>query len=271
MQKFIGRKTGFKRSHRSFLNLNDRFVLGYGILIEQDGTVHWSRDWSHSYTKAFLLEDHGCLLTDEVYKTGPIAIFPGTYAFELEDGSLRWKLDYDKLKEDMRKIFNKVNNEHTVIPSMRREKTDGQQLITVDLVVDFYTGEYEARKGHTFDQLRKLSSSSELQYPSVYLLDMKHDLLHGNAVPEAGYLRNDLVAWKAKDHFLLPIYPVRSTDEKAQLLAMSREEGQIEMSWDLPVGGQVLEVAPFLEEGLIVHQYSGNRFYLTLIRTEVML
>ena len=141
---YMGSENPFVWHQSNFRNLQDRYALGYGTLINRDGSVVWSRDWEHVFIHAYLFEDENVIITDRQANRGPWRFPMGIYCIDLTDGSYRWKHVSANIKENNRGLMN--DEERAKSPKFQNpinSRSDGEHLITDDFLIDFETGKYE--------------------------------------------------------------------------------------------------------------------------------
>jgi hypothetical protein len=261
-----------KNEAYDFRKLGGTYVLGYGIMLDRNGSVKWSQNWAHHYSSVYLLEDYGCILTDEVDFGGPIGIFAGAYCFELDDGALRWKHPFSELGRDTRPVFKDMDCSANV-PWFSDPYTDGGNLISGNVIVDLESGEYGPRDPNQgFSDLRRYSDLPTLTFREVGIHQLDESLIETLSIIGAeGEFYPHFPIWQTEDKLLVSAESIQNADTPNRLLLIvDRQVNQIDRYWKLPVDGDVWEVAPLFDEGLLIHQSTDDRYYLTIIRTEVM-
>lgn len=273
MFKVIGRDQPFlKNEAYDFRKLGGTYALGYGIMLERNGSVKWSQNWDHHYPSMYLLEDYGCILTDEVNFGGPIGIFAGAYCFELDDGTLRWKHPFSELMRDIRPIFKDMDCPPNV-PWFTVPYTDGDRLISGNVIVDPHSGEYEPRDpGQGYSDLREHSDLPALTFREIKENQLDRSAIETLTIPGSEETYDPhFPIWRKEDKLLVSAESTQNADTPNRLLLIvDRQGNQIDRYWKLPIDGDVREVAPLFDEGLLIHQRTDDRYYLTIIRTEVM-
>ena len=76
--------------------------------------------------------------------------------------------------------------------------------------------------------------------------------------------------WVTETDVLVPAYPKTEEGRGVRLLSVDTNQSEVKREWDLPMEGSIVELGPFFEEGLLVQQRTEERYYLTIIRTEMM-
>jgi hypothetical protein len=271
MFNLIGRDQPFlKNEAYDFRNLNGSYILGYGIMLDRSGSVIWSQNWDHSYSSVYLLEDYGCILTDELHRGGPLGIYAGTYCFELDDGTLRWKHPFSEFMRDIRPVFKDMDCPPNV-PWFTVPYTDGDRLISGNVIVDPHSGEYGPRDpGQGYSDLRGYSNLPALTFREIKKNQLDRSPLETLTIPGSEEAFDPhFPVWRKEDKLLVSGKSTQKTGTPDRLLLMiDRQDRQIDRYWSLPIDGYVCDVAPFFDKGLLIHQRTDDRFYLTIIRTE---
>ena len=259
--------------HQGFRNLQGRYALGYGTLIERDGSVVWSREWEHVFIHAYLFEDENVIITDRQANRGPWRFPMGIYCIDLTDGSYRWKHVSTNIKENNRALMN--DEERAKSPKFQNpinSKSDGEHLITDDFLIDFETGEYEPKPENTsYEHLPAVDPLPEMEFNQSAFEDHELEFLRQHSTYGGSYEFSSIVkVWVTDTDLLVHAYPKAGEGNGVRLLSVDANQKEVKREWDLPLEGSIIGVASFLDRGLLIHQYADERYYLTIISTEIM-
>ncbi|MEG0775223.1 hypothetical protein [Clostridium sp.] len=73
-----------------FLYIEEKQILGNGILINKNGNVIWDAPWKHSHSKEFYVKKHNLLITDRMSRVRSLTIGTGIACLSLDTGKYVW-------------------------------------------------------------------------------------------------------------------------------------------------------------------------------------
>jgi hypothetical protein len=85
----------FIKGYEQFSEIDEKYILGNGILINNQGKTVWSTSWEHDYFHAVYLKEQNVLLTNRRSCPGPVTVNIGNCCIDFNTGEYLWKNWYE--------------------------------------------------------------------------------------------------------------------------------------------------------------------------------
>jgi hypothetical protein len=89
------REEAFIKGYEQLVKVDEKYILGNGILINNQGKTEWSTSWEHDYFHAMYLKEQNVLLTNRRSCPGPVTADIGICCIDFNTGEYLWKNWYE--------------------------------------------------------------------------------------------------------------------------------------------------------------------------------
>ncbi len=133
-------KREFLKAYEKFIFVDNKYILGNGILINVHGEILWCRSWKHSYSTLFFHKPTNMLITDRMTMIGPVTTSAGLCAIDFSTGKYKWSFWH--LTELCERIAFVGRKKTIKLQNLNTYTCDFKYLYIPDYKIDIKTGKY---------------------------------------------------------------------------------------------------------------------------------
>lgn len=269
IQKLAVRNTPFLIGYEHFVNIEYKYILGNGILIDNAGQQLWNTPWSHGYFNQIYYREKGVIFTDRFAMPGPATLSLGVCCISIDTGKYIWKHWYDN-GLDERLALRKREPDINLVGSIGQVEDDGSHLITGGFRIKICDGSYEYIGG--LDNRGKAKTSVSVIYPkevqsykknreeqSIHF-GVREAIIQNQKIEKEQYFFNkcNAVINKAKNIIFFGV-PAKKNQKGAILFNYSTISKKIEQEIELPFRGEIIDVYDFFGEGIMIYELTKEK------------
>lgn len=265
----------FISGYGKFLNIEDEFIMGDGILINKKGQVIWNTAWKHSFFNAVYVKNKNLLLTDRFQMIGG-TISIGICCIDMLTGKYKWKHFYDNSAIQRIEIRKKQPNVNLVKGIGKIDLTKGE-IFTDGFKINIDDGDYQYI-GQTNVKYKKDENIIRPMPIKSFRVGIDHsktpivnfsvrDAQIGNTqISKAGYFFNkcDIVI-NTNNFIYFFVVPEKKNLQGTKLLKYSKKREVVEVEFELPFRFAPYGVYDFFQRGIMIYANSSNMNNLWLI------
>jgi hypothetical protein len=258
------RNERFSLAFDRFVYIEDKHILGNGILINKNGNVIWDNPWKHSHTQEFYVKKHNLLITNRISRVRALGIGAGLVCMSLDTGRYLWANCYSRAMDEkyaIEKELVDINLEKSI------EFIDAAEeyLYTRNFKVNILSGNYEFRvRTNNKEEIMISNSNKYLKEIHQYKFYTRRPLIKfsvetvkidDTVVKKRGYSfnkSNEVINNESNLYFFAT--PEEDNPKGIVLFTYSKKEKKVVKEIELPFRGEILGVYDFFDNGILIHE-----------------
>jgi hypothetical protein len=264
IKKIAFRNERFSLAFNRFLYIEEKQILGNGILINKNGNVIWDTPWKHSHSREFYVKKHNLLITNRMSRVRSLTIGTGIACLSLDTGKYLWTHWYGR---EMDEKYALERNLVDINLEKALEFVDGKEefLYTRNFKVNILNGNYEYKERTNIEEGVKISESNryikEVHKYEFYTkrppikFSINSVTIDEKVVNKQGYSFkkcNDVIDKNSNLYFFAT--PEERNPKGILILNYSKKEKDIIKEIELPFRGEIIGVYDFFGKGIMLHE-----------------
>jgi hypothetical protein len=264
IKKIATRDERFSLAFDRFLYVEEKQILGNGILINRNGNVIWDKPWKHSNSCEFYVKKHNLLITNRLSIDRSLLVGSGIACISLDTGKYLWFHWYSRPLDErdaVQRDYIDINIERSI------EFVDVKEeyLYTRNFKINVINGNYEYI-GRSNCKEGIIISNSNKNLKEVY----KHKfhtrrppikfyvnsvIVNGETIKKLGYSFgkcNDVINRDSNLYFFAT--PEKNNHKGIIIFNYCKKNNLVVKEMELPLKGEILGVYDFFNSGIMIQE-----------------
>jgi hypothetical protein len=254
--------------YEEFFIIEDKYVLGSGILIDPDGNVVWNHPWEHNYQLALYIKELDILITDRVTMPGPFTLTLGLCCIDMKTGKYLWKHWYQNGIEEKRALNCSENPDINLVKSIKGIDSKAEYILADGFKIRISDGSYSYIGDYCDLQLDYPASLAKSIDHYCYRYTSKERSINfgvsditikSKVIEENGYLFNkcDCIIYKGGFLYFFGI-PGEKNPRGTIIFKFCEEQQRIVKQTEFPFRTSYLGAYNFLNKGVMLYGVSKD-------------